>query len=252
MTCTPRATGAAGLAAGWAAGGAGLAGLLDLVAPRRCLGCGASGAELCAACVEALRLLEGPLCPCCGSPQPRARSDDHGERCRECRTRQLAFTTARAAVAYDDALRGFVGAWKERGVRGAAPLAAGLVLGVVPRPRGAEAITWVPPDRDRALRRGDHPAERLARALGRGWGLPAQPLLARRAGSRRQRGLGRSERQANVLGAFRALGQGPPPRTLVLVDDVYTTGATVSAAAAALLGAGCERVDVVTLARAVR
>lgn len=255
QTVPRRGIGAArglGAAVAPAAVGALAAAVIDLIAPRRCLGCGAAGPELCAACVDGLRLLEGPLCPCCGSPRPRARADDAGERCRECRTRTLAFATARAAVAYDDALRGFVGAWKERGVRGAAPLAAGLVLGAVPRPRGAEAITWVPPDRDRALRRGDHPAERLARALGQGWGLPAQPLLARRAGSRRQRGLGRSERQANVLGAFRALGMGPPPHALVLVDDVYTTGATVSAAAAALLAAGARRVDVVTLARAVR
>ena len=134
-------------------------------------------------------------------------------------------------------------------MRGAAPLAAGLVVGSVPRPR-TDVLTFVPPDPDRALRRGHHPPERLARELGRRWSLPVQPLLGRRPGSRRQRGLPRAERQANVQGAFRALGPAPP--VVTLVDDVYTTGATVSAAAAALLAAGAGRVEVVTLARAVR
>ena len=218
--------------------------LLDLLVPRRCLSCGAAGAALCAACVDRLRWLDGHLCALCGAPRPRPE-----ERCRECRSRRLAFASARAAVAYDDALRGFVGAWKERGVRGATPLAAGLVIGVVLRPEVA-ALTYVPPDPDRALRRGHHPPERLARELGRRWALPVEPLLARRAGSRRQRGLQRAQRQANVQGVFRALGPAPP--SLALVDDVYTTGATVSAAAAALLEAGAGRVEVVTLARAVR
>ena len=107
----------------------------------------------------------------------------------------------------------------------------------------AEAVEGLEEDTDLA---------HLAEELGRRWGLPVAPLLARRAGSRRQRGLGRSERQANVQGAFRLLGPGRPPGRVALVDDVYTTGATVSAAAAALLEAGAEQVEVVTLARAVR
>ena len=227
--------------------------LLDLVLPRRCLGCGEAGEALCAACVEGLRLLDGHVCGLCGAPRPRAGE----ERCRECRVRRLAFASARAAVAYDDALRSLVGAWKERGVRGAAPLAAGLVVGAVLRPR-VDLLSFVPPDRDRALRRGHHPPERLARELARRWELPVAPLLARRAGVRRQRGLSRAERQVNVQEAFRLLppaargGGGPLPPRIALVDDVYTTGATVSAAAATLLAAGAQQVEVVTLARVVR
>lgn len=224
-----------------------LAGVLDVLLPQRCLACGVAGAALCAGCVELLRVLDGHVCALCGAPRPRAGE----ERCRECRTRRLAFASARAAVAYDDRMRAFVGAWKERGVRGATPLAAGLVAGAVVRPR-VDVISFVPPDRDRALRRGHHPAARLAEELGRQWGLPVTQLLARRPGSRRQRGLGRGERQVNVQGAFRLLGPGRPPPRVALVDDVYTTGATVSAAAAALVAGGTERVEVVTLARAVR
>ena len=114
----------------------------------------------------------------------------------------------------------------------------------------ADVITYVPPDGDRSLRRGHQPAEGLARELGIRWGLETAPLVARRRAIGRQTGLTRAERRANVRGAFRC------PRsvrgTLVLVDDVYTTGATVGAASTALRAAGARAVQVVTLARAVR
>lgn len=224
-----------------------LAALLDLVLPRRCVACGAPGAELCEPCFGGLRLLQGHVCGRCGAPRPRAGE----ESCRECRTRQLAFASARAAAGYDEALRALVGAWKERGLRAALPLCSALVLDVVPRP-AVDAVTWVPPDHDRALRRGHHPPAELAGVLGDLWGLPVLPLLVRRPGTRRQRGLARSDRQANVREAFRALPRTQAPPAVALVDDVYTTGATVSAAAAALRAAGSTRVEVVTLARAVR
>jgi len=152
-------------------------------------------------------------------------------------------------VEYDDAVRRVVGGWKERGLRRIAAEAAGLVVDAVPRP-SVEALTFVPPDGDRNLRRGHHPAERLARELGRSWELPVAPLLARQGASRRQRGLSLPERRHNVRGVFRATRA--VPRTVCLVDDVYTSGATASAAAQALRKAGATRVEVVCFARAVR
>ena len=113
----------------------------------------------------------------------------------------------------------------------------------------AELITFVPPDGDRSLKRGHHPPIRLARELGCRWGLPLRPLLERTRPLRPQRGLGRRERQINVRGAFRAR---PTRGCVLLVDDVYTTGATVAAAASALRRAGASSVEVVTVARAVR
>jgi predicted amidophosphoribosyltransferase len=76
------------------------------------------------------------------------------------------------------------------------------------------------------------------------------PLLRRTREVRPQRGLPLGERRRNVRGAFRARAN--PPKSLVLVDDVYTSGATVAAAASALRGAGARRVEVVTFARVVR
>jgi predicted amidophosphoribosyltransferase len=107
----------------------------------------------------------------------------------------------------------------------------------------------VPADRGRRAERGHHPAERLARALAERWGLPCEPLLTRTRPARRQRGLSLAERRRNVAGAFAAR---PASDTVVLVDDVYTTGATASAAASALRGSGASRVDVVAFARTIR
>jgi predicted amidophosphoribosyltransferase len=129
-------------------------------------------------------------------------------------------------------------------------VAADLVADVIREPPEAAGLAFVPPDDERRLQRGFHPAERLARELGKRWGLPVTPLLVRKGASRRQRGLTLRERRRNVKQAFRAVGT-PPPR-IVLVDDVYTSGATAAAAASALRKEGARRVDVVTFARAVR
>jgi predicted amidophosphoribosyltransferase len=77
-----------------------------------------------------------------------------------------------------------------------------------------------------------------------------RPLLVRARRVRPQRGLTRAERRANIRTAFRARGE--PPRAVALVDDVYTTGATVGAGARELKRAGARTVHVVTFARAVR
>jgi predicted amidophosphoribosyltransferase len=165
----------------------------------------------------------------------------------------MGFASARAAVAYTGAARPMVGAWKERGLRRAADLAAELVTARVPQP-AADVITYIPADPDRLLRRGHHPAERLARLLARAWGLDAVELLQHTErgarARRRQTDLSRDERMRNARGAYVALAR--PPARVVLVDDVYTTGATAAAAATALRRAGASRVDVVTFARTVR
>ena len=218
--------------------------LLDLVFPRRCVVCGGPAQALCGPCADGLDRLGEPRCGRCGAPTAWP-----VERCRECSGRRIAFATARAAVAYDDAARLLVAAWKERGLRKLAALAAELVCEVVPRPR-SYTLTFVPADPNRRLERGHNPAERLAVEIGARWDLPVAPLLARSHGVAPQRGLPLAERRRNVRGVFQATGNAPG--TVVLVDDVYTTGATVSAAATALRKAGARRVEVVTFARAVR
>lgn len=150
---------------------------------------------------------------------------------------------------YDADVRMIVRGWKERGLRGLAPAAARIVAERLPR-ADVDRVTFVPPDRERRLRRGYHPAEQLARALADAWQLPCEPLLARVGRTRRQRGLSLPERRRNVAHAFVAR---PFAGAVLLVDDVYTTGATAHAAASALRSrVKGTRVEVVTFARAVR
>jgi predicted amidophosphoribosyltransferase len=157
--------------------------------------------------------------------------------------------TARGAILYDTRAKAFVRSWKEHGRRDLARPAAELVVAAVRR-LDADAITFVPGDRERGLRRGHSPPERLARELAAIWGVPATSLLVRLKPTPRQRGLGLQERRRNVAGAF-GVAAAVPPR-VVLVDDIYTTGSTASGCAVALRRAGAARVDVVALARAVR
>jgi predicted amidophosphoribosyltransferase len=217
--------------------------VLDVLVPQRCAACGGGEQLVCATCLAQIQLLRGPLCARCGTPTAWP-----VERCAECSGRRLSYARARAAVAYEGPARTLVARWKERGHRRLGDLFAALVTDVVERPP-VELVTFVPGDRDRGLWRGQNSAETLARLVGARWGLPAEPLLERKRHVPPQRGLSRGQRRLNVRGVFCATGA---PASVALVDDVYTTGATVAAAASELRRAGARAVYVATFARAVR
>ena len=217
--------------------------MLQLLLPQRCLACGRTGSQVCAACLRALPRLKPPFCERCGAPTAWP-----VRRCAECSGRRLAFTSARAAVAYDVRVRAIVAGWKERGLRRLAELAADVVAEQLLRP-AVDALTFVPPDRNRRLERGHHPAERLARELGERWELPILGALRRTGAAPRQRGLDVATRRRNVRGAF--AGRKASGR-ICLVDDVYTSGSTASAASSALRAGGARSVEVVTFARTLR
>ncbi len=227
-------------------------GLLEFVFPPRCAICSLPGSELCESCQESLPRLLEPRCARCGAPLERPAAS-----CRECRGRPLAFECAQAALLYAGTVPSLIGAWKERGRRRLARPAAALVAEIVTRPQG-DALTYVPAQPERSLSRGFHPAAALATELAHLWQLPLLNSLERVGAPRRQRGLPLAQRAHNVEGAFRCRAGGSTRRALqvtaeiCLVDDVYTSGATASACAHELLGAGVERVAVVALARAVR
>jgi predicted amidophosphoribosyltransferase len=217
--------------------------VLDLLLPQRCVVCGCGGGkQLCDRCRDELPRIAPPLCARCGAPTAWP-----VERCRECAGRRLAFASARAAVGYDEAARRLVQAWKERGLRRLAAQAAQLVAERLPPPE-VDVLTFVPADRARRLERGHNPAERLAHELAAVWELPCVPLLERSRGGR-QRGSSAAERRT-VRGAFRA--SGPAPRSVAVIDDVYTTGATAAATATALRAVGARRVEAIAFARALR
>ncbi len=218
--------------------------ILNLVLPRRCGVCGVVGESVCGACRACLVRCGPPVCERCGSPGAWP-----VRRCAECAGRRLAFASARSALVYENRARSFVAAWKERGRRDLSIVAAELVCEVVGAP-AADWITFVPGDRDRGLRRGHIPAAALATELSSRWSIPLSASLARRPGIERQRDLPRSERRRNVSSAFAATR--PASGRVCLVDDVYTTGSTVTACATVLRASGAKSVEVVCLARAVR
>jgi predicted amidophosphoribosyltransferase len=150
---------------------------------------------------------------------------------------------------YDERARRFVRAWKESGRRNLASAAAALVLEVLPPP-GADAVVHVPGDPERARERGSVPPRDLAEALSRAWEIPAVDLLRRTRSYPRQRSLDLAARRRNLHGSVVAIGEAP--RSACVVDDVYTSGATADTCARALREVGARRVEVVTLARAVR
>ena len=219
-------------------------GLLGLVLPTCCAGCGVPGTSLCERCLATIVRIGPPVCERCGCPGAWPI-----RRCVECAGRRLGFVRARAAIVYDGRTRPLVSAWKERGRRDLVHPFAALVEEVVTRP-DADVVTFVPGDRERGRERGHVPAARLARALGDRWDLPTDGLLARSGPSTRQAGLPRAQRRANVRGLF--VARRDVRGRIVLVDDVYTTGATAAACATALRRAGARSVEVVCLARAVR
>lgn len=238
--------------------------LLDLVFPKRCVQCGVAGAWLCPRCLEGLRPVEGG-CRRCGRPAARP-----ADSCPECRGRDLGFVSARAAYVYDGAARSLVTACKFRYlralVREMAALAEPRFRAALPAPPDVASgppseaddgplVTCVPADRGRRLERGFNQAELLAQELAARAGLRFAPVLARTRPGARQSTLHGARRRENVSGAFAVRPEALPlvrrSKRVVIVDDVYTTGETLSQCAAALRDKGCE-VRAFTFARTVR
>lgn len=239
--------------AGLAAGAGRLA--ATVLFPPSCPGCQtlvtAPGA-LCAACWRRLRFLERPWCAVLGIPF--ATEMDEGSVSPDAIANPPTYGRARAAVAYSGVARNMVQALKYRDRADLAPWMAGWMLRAGAELLAeADVVVPVPLHRLRFLARRFNQSAELARAVAERAALPFEPdAVRRRRATRQQVGLGLKERQGNVRGAFAV----PEPsdvlvrgRRVLVVDDVLTTGATVSAVARTLMRAGAASVDVLTFAR---
>ena len=209
-----------------------------------------SRGPVCRRCWDAIVPITPPCCRTCGDPLPSWRIISLAEStCARCRRKRPLISLARAVGPYEGSLRAIVHAFKY-GARlsVARPLAARLrdcgreVLA------GADAIVPVPLHPSRQRQRGFNQAAEIARHLG----APVQHALRRTRRTPSQADLPASRRHANVRGAFvPAADTRIKGMTLVLVDDVSTTGATLDACASALLAAGAHEVRALIVARAV-
>ncbi|MEI9983911.1 MAG: ComF family protein [Aliidongia sp.] len=238
-------------------------GLLDLVLPPRCILCQGrvdAPGTLCAPCWRGISFLGEPCCSCCGLPFPYEAGP--GEiLCAGCLAHRPRFDRARSVFVYDDHSRGLVLALKH-GDRLQSVPAFGQWLARAGAALLAEAdlIVPVPLHWTRLWRRRYNQSALLAQAACAAWRRQGRPgpvvmpdLLLRRRRTPSQGRRTRIQRAENVRGAFRLKrGADIQGRRVLLIDDVLTSGATVEECARVLHRAGAARVDVLTLARAVR
>lgn len=221
---------------------------LDMVFPRLCCGCDERiferGRIVCRDCERTMRPLREPLCPRCGEEDSPAAA---GARCRSCPTGPIYFEAARAATPYTGVAQIVVERLKYRARSEYADF-LGTCLARALRRYYAEhvfdCIVPVPLHRTRRRERGYNQAELLAVRLGELTGIPVTANVLRRIRpTPSQTKLGRAERMKNVHDAFALVDAHPiAGRCLLLVDDVYTTGATLNECARVLRAAGAASV----------
>ncbi len=202
-----------------------------------------------------LAFLGEPACFRCGFPMPDALVPEAV--CGACAAAPPAYDRARAALAYDDVSRKLVLDLKRGGRRDGLPaFAAWMRHAAAPLLAEADLLAPAPMHWTRLAMRSFNQAAWLAQALSDASGIPWTPAALERWKRRRsQEGLSADQRRRNVAGAIRASARWKArlkDRCVLVVDDVYTTGATAEACARALRRAGAARVHVATLARVVR
>lgn len=218
-------------------------GLEDLLCPERCAGCDRMArGGLCRECLDALTRLGPEVCALCGRPSRRP-----VVRCRDCEGRELHFDLARQTVGFNPVLRETVHRFKYSGCRSLGEPLAELIVERIGCAGNAGAVTWIPPDADRARRSGTDHGRVLAELVAGTLGRPAVAMLGRVRRTSPQMKLDPAARRTNLAGAFRA--SLCPPAEVLVVDDVFTTGSTASEAARALKKAGARRVVVISAAR---
>jgi len=237
-------------------------GLLNLVYPDRCLICSATIArrQECGVCNDcwnktlALRI-SPPRCSSCGLPfQNFQDSSDH--LCGNCILQPPPYSGARSFGYYTAELSSLIHGLKFHGKRNLVGLLGPLLTSVFFENwdrKDFDLVVPVPLHSNRRRERGYNQSELLARSLARSIALPCHSWLRRVRATLPQVGLSDSQRQENVRKAFVCLNREQISKgRVLLIDDVMTTGATVSSAAQALVDVGALRVSVLTVARAAK
>ncbi|MGB0497499.1 MAG: double zinc ribbon domain-containing protein, partial [Rubricella sp.] len=223
--------------------------------PPRCMTCHSETDQpdgLCPECWREVRFISGSVCGTCGTPVLEA-----GLSCEGCARHPPAWEAGAAALLYEGVGRRLVLSLKHGDRLDMAPaLARWIHRAAGPLVSEADIIAPVPMHWTRLVMRKYNQAAELARALGRLSGVHVEPgLLTRTRRTAPLKGTGRAARNHRLAGAIaltRGLEGEVRGKRILLVDDVLTTGATLSAAAEALHNSGVARVDIAVLARVAK
>ncbi len=234
-----------------------LSALLDLVFPPVCVTCGGSIStdrrHLCDECAGRIVRIGHPLCTICGKPFLTSGDTDH--LCGACIHRRPPFSMARSFGVYGGVLLEAVHLFKYHHRTSLRSVLTELIAGHDWGdfdPKRYDLMVPVPLYRKRLYERGFNQAMLLCRGIGKVWGIEInETSLARTRHTVPQIRLTPAQREKNVRGAFAVAGNGFKGKRVLLVDDVYTTGATASECSRILMDAGAEEVGVLTIARVV-
>jgi competence protein ComFC len=223
-------------------------GFLEGFFPRGCLLCGlplsAHDAPwgICEACDEGLPRIEGQRCGICGKPLV-----SEIENCLRCRNSAFHFESNRSALLYIEGGRSLIQAYKFNQERHLEAFVDRLLIDIFNKlEKMPDIIVPVPPLPSKAKKRGWDPVALMSRAVSRG-GIPLLDLLGKRKG-KEQKSLDFEGRMANIKGRFFIREKLPRDSDCLLIDDVFTTGATVSECSRLLKENGAARVRSLTLA----
>ncbi|MCS6829279.1 MAG: ComF family protein [bacterium] len=224
--------------------------VLDALYPPRCAACALVGcAGWCDECAEHIPYIALPVCVRCGTPV-------HPEGfCIACYRRPLVPEAVRAVTRYEGVMRAAIHRFKYEGRPSLAPALAQLLVQSWQTPlaealHGVDVVLPIPIHRRRERERGFNQSALLAREFCQSTGLPLlRGVLERTVYRQPQVGLGEVERRENVKDAFRMVQpHAVRGKSVLLIDDVWTTGSTLNEAASTLLAAGAERVFAYTVA----
>lgn len=214
--------------------------LIEIAYPPRCAGCGLRGRWVCEECMERTPLFSDPRCSTCSLPKVGATCDCH----------ELPDRIDRLWIAapYDGWMRSAIHSYKFAGETARAPHFASLLIAACNELGADAALTPVPLHPKRKRQRGYEQTVILAREIGKRTGQPVFTGLRKGRDTPQQVGLSRAERSLNLLDAFDLVPGVPVPEHVILIDDVATTGATLTECAIVLRNGGATRVSAVVIA----
>ena len=220
--------------------------MLDLLFPPVCGGCSKPGSRWCMDCQKRVNILDGILCEICGLPQ------DKPGVCGTCLAERPRFRALRAWAVFSGPIQPALHRLKyRRDVSMGDAFASQMMPFVRSLNWKIDVVIPVPLGRQRLKERGYNQVGMIAKPLALALGMRYAPDgLMRRKETRSQVGLTKVERKANVQNAFQA-GVGMNRKSILIMDDVSTTGSTLSAGAEALYSAGATDVYALTVARAL-